>query len=255
MSGGAFDDLTHVFEAIIDWPKRLAHEEPFYRRLFERVGVKRVLDTACGTGRHAAMFHSWGLDVEGADISPNMIAYARADFDEPPGLRWVVRGYDQPIEAHIPFDAAVCVGNSLALAADRAAVDEAIRQMLAGVRPGGVVVVHVLNMWALPDGPCVWQKSACATLPDGPALIIKGVHRCGGRAYVDLLVNSLESDRKMRTDCVPFLGLEATDLVRLMQASGAIRVSIFGGYQDQPYDRHRSTDLIVVAEKSAEERS
>ena len=55
-----FDDLTDIYEAMIDWPKRLANEGPFYRRWFERVGVQSVVDVACGTGRHAAMFHSWG---------------------------------------------------------------------------------------------------------------------------------------------------------------------------------------------------
>ncbi len=103
MSGGTFDNLTHVFESIIAWPKRLAHEAPFYRGLFERVGVKRVVNVACGTGHHAAMFQSWGLQVEGADLSPNMIAQARAGFGEPPGLTWAVRGYDQPIQPPAPL--------------------------------------------------------------------------------------------------------------------------------------------------------
>jgi SAM-dependent methyltransferase len=242
MSGGAFNDLTDVFESIIDWSKRLANEGSFYRRLFERVGVKRVVDVACGTGHHAAMFHSWGLQVEGADISPNMIARARAGSGEPPGLHWIVRGYDQPIQSDSAFDAAVCVGNSLALAPDTTTAYEAIRQMLAGVRRGGVAVVHVLNVWAMPNGPCVWQKGVRATLPDGPSLIIKGVHRCGDRAYVELLVNPLESNTKMRSSCVPFLE-------RVMRASGAERISVFGGYQDQPFDRLKSTDLVLIAEK------
>ena len=40
----AFDDLSDVYEAMIDWPRRLAREEPFYRRLFERSDARRVLD-------------------------------------------------------------------------------------------------------------------------------------------------------------------------------------------------------------------
>ena len=64
-----FQDLTDVYEAMIDWPKRLAREEPFYRRWFERCGARSVLDVACGTGHHGAMFHRWGLRVEGADLS------------------------------------------------------------------------------------------------------------------------------------------------------------------------------------------
>ena len=29
-----FHDLTDVYEALVNWPQRLAREEPFYRRLF-----------------------------------------------------------------------------------------------------------------------------------------------------------------------------------------------------------------------------
>jgi len=94
MSETSFDDLTDVYEAMIDWAKRLNAEAPFFRRLFEKHNVKRVADVACGTGRHAAMFHSWGLEVEGSDISPNMIDRARETFREPAGLRWAVRGFD-----------------------------------------------------------------------------------------------------------------------------------------------------------------
>ena len=31
-----FDDITDIYEAMIDWDKRLGNEEPFYRSLFER---------------------------------------------------------------------------------------------------------------------------------------------------------------------------------------------------------------------------
>ncbi|MEX0777873.1 MAG: class I SAM-dependent methyltransferase [Phycisphaeraceae bacterium] len=249
MSNGSFNDLTDIFESIIDWRKRLAHETPFYRHLFERFGIKRVVDVACGTGHHAAMFHSWGLQVQGADLSPNMIARARATYGQPPGLAWVVRGFDQPIELDDTFDAAVCVGNSLALAPNRATAQEAVRCMLAAVRRGGVAVVHVLNVWALPDGPCVWQKAVHTTLPEGPALIVKGVHRCAGSAYVELLVCSLDGQVKMRSTSVPFLALEEADLEQVMRESGCHRIYALGGYQDQPFDRAKSIDLVLVAEK------
>ncbi|HUT91452.1 MAG TPA: class I SAM-dependent methyltransferase [Thermoguttaceae bacterium] len=248
MSGRLFDDLADVYEAMIDWPKRLAHEGPFYRRLFDRVGVGSVVDVACGTGRHAAMFHSWGLRVEGADISPSMIDRARTRFGEPPGLSWAVRGFDEPIPAPSPFDAAVCVGNSLALAPDVATVERAIQAMLAAVRRGGIAVVHLLNLRRLPDGPCVWQKCQRITLSEGEFLVIKGVHRCGLRGYVDLIVTPLPETKGMQTDSVPLLGLEAEQLERAARQGGAARVQCFGDYADGPYDRERSIDLILVAE-------
>jgi SAM-dependent methyltransferase len=249
MADLVFDDLTEIYEAMIDWPTRLANEEPFYHGLFERVGVGSVVDVACGTGRHAALFHAWGLRVEGADISANMIARAREGFGEPEGLRWVVRGFDEPICPPEPFDAAICVGNSLALAPDRAAVERAIQQMHTAVRSGGAVVVHVLNLWKLPDGPCVWQKCKRASLPQGDVLIIKGVHRSGRRGYVDLVVTSGAGCASMHTESVPLLGLEAEELEEMARRAGAADVQFYGGYRNQAYCRQESTDLIMVAEK------
>lgn len=244
-----FDDLTDVYEAMIDWPKRLAHEGPFYRRLFERYGVRSVVDAACGTGRHAAMFHSWQLRVEGADISPAMIDRARSNFGEPAGLRWVVRSFDQPIDSHEPFDAAVCVGNSLALAPAKGTVERAIAQMTAGVRSRGLIVVHVLNLWHLPDGPCVWQKCRRTTLPQGEVLIAKGVHRSGDRGFVDLLVSRLAEPVAMQSESLPLLALDAAELEAMARGAGAGPIEFFGGYQNQAYDRPKSVDLVMVAEK------
>ena len=150
-----FDELTDIYEAMIDWPKRLAAEEPFYRHWFQQAAVRRVIDAACGTGHHAAMFHAWGLETRSADLSPAMIERARTAFGEPPGLRWAVRGFDEPIPAAGSWDAVVCVGNSLALAPDLATVRAALARMMEALRPGGVLLVQVLNLWRLPDGPCV----------------------------------------------------------------------------------------------------
>ena len=244
-----FEDLTDVYEAMIDWPKRLAHEGPFYRRLFTEHGVRSVVDTACGTGRHAAMFHSWGLRVEGADVSPGMIDRARANFAEEDRLRWVVRGFDEPIPATEPFDAAVCVGNSLPLAPDVATVQRAIGQMLAAVRDGGLLVVQALNLWRLPDGPCLWQKCRLGTLRERHVLILKGVHRSANRGYVELIVVEAASGELLKNDSVRFLGIEAAELESMARAAGAHQARFFGGYGDEPYDRLANTDLLMVAMK------
>ena len=270
-----FDDLTDIYEAMIDWPKRLAAEEPFYRRVLGEVQAKSVLDVACGTGHHAAMFHAWGLRVEGADLSPNMIRRARTAFGEPDGLGWVVRGFTEPagppptktgpgtatndgshratvqaVAEPVPvFDAAVCVGNSLALAPDLAAAGQAIRLMLSAVRPGGVVVVQVLNLWRLEDGPCVWQKCLRTGLPAGDALVLKGVHRSARRGFVELVVMRPGGGPPLVCESLPLLGLEAADLEDAARRGGANQVQLFGDYHDRPYDRTRSVDLVMVARK------
>jgi SAM-dependent methyltransferase len=249
MSQDVFRDVAPIYEALVDWPKRLANEGPFYRRLFDKTGVQSVVDVACGTGHHAAIFHSWGLRVEAADLSQNMLDRARANFGESSSLHWVLRGFDQPIEPPEPLDAAICVGNSLALAPDRPTVQRVIRQMLAALRLGGVAVLHVLNLWRLPDGPCQWQKSQRVTLECEEVLVVKGVHRSGAHGFVDLIVASLASPSEMRTESIPLLGLEADELHTMCCDAGASTVLLFGNYEDAPYERSKSVDLIVVAWK------
>jgi SAM-dependent methyltransferase len=247
MATSLFEDLADCYEAMIDWPKRLAHETPFYRRVFQSVSAQRVLDAACGTGHHAALFHSWGLRVEAADISESMLARARQNFGQPDGLQWTHRGYSDPLKSTRAFDVALCVGNSLALAPDLPTACTAVSRMLDAVRAGGAMVVHVLNLWRLADGPCQWQKCVRTELATGPVMIFKGIHRHGSTGFVDLIVSSVADKPAWRTDGVPFLGLEAATLEQWAREAGADTVEVYGGYHHEPYHRDTSTDLIVVA--------
>jgi SAM-dependent methyltransferase len=249
MATNTFDQLSDVYEAMIDWPKRLAAEEPFYRRWFEDAKVKRIADVACGTGHHAAMFHSWGLETEGADLSPAMILRARASFGEPPGLRWGVRGFDEPIPSPGSWDAVVCVGNSLALAPSLVIVQQAVTRMIEALRTGGILLVQVLNLWRLPDGPGVWQKCTRTRLPQGDVLIVKGVHRCGRRGYVELLVADPHGGPLLAHESPQFLGLDEAELGAWMHEAGAAEVEYFGGYAGQSFDSGTSIDLVMVARR------
>jgi SAM-dependent methyltransferase len=64
-------------------------EAQFVRRLLERFLGKPVeqtslLDLACGTGRHACELALMGFEVEGSDISPDMVAVARESASRRP---------------------------------------------------------------------------------------------------------------------------------------------------------------------------
>jgi len=244
-----FDSWAAAYEAMIDWPKRLAYEAPFLQRQFEAVGARRVLDAACGSGRHAEMFFRWGLEVEGADLSPAMIAEAQRRCPESPRLRWRVRDLRQPAAVPGEFDAAVCLGNSLALLPDEQAVVESLRSLWDAIRPGGRLIVQAINVERLPDGPPQWQKCVRASLPQGERMLVKGVQRCGERAFVHLIAAALDPRLHWESTCSELLTLDARrwrDLIS--QLPGAI-CSLYGNYEGHPFQPETSPDVILAADK------
>jgi len=248
----AFEPDPETYDALIDWPKRLANETRFYQRQFQHVGARRVLDAACGTGRHALLFHSWGLEVEGADLDGRMVEYCRARYGDRAGLSWVQRSFAEPCSKPGGFDAAICVGNSLALAADRAMAARAVGNLLATVRPGGVCIVQVLNLWRLPEGPTTWQKCVLVPGPVRQRILVKGVHRVGDHGFIDLLDLSLAGgELGSRTHAARFLGLREDELRAAATAAGGTEVQFFGSFQESPYEAASSADLIMVCRRGA----
>jgi SAM-dependent methyltransferase len=267
-SAETFDEHAAIYDLLVDWDRRLANETPFFRQLFEQIGARRVLDAACGTGRHAALFHSWGLQVEGADVSPGMIAHCRARYGEPAGLRWVVRPFEEPIEpamlhqrhagestgetpvSQVIFDAVVCVGNSLSLAGDMAAIDRSVSSMMGGVRPGGMLVIQVLNLWSVQEGKTIWQKCRRVGHEGSDHVLLKSLRRIGDHGYIDFVDLHLSGATVIpRYDAATFLGLDADHLDDVARRAGAAKVETFGSLKREPYERETSTDLILIAGK------
>ena len=69
------------------------HEVPYFRRYVEN-GGGAALDVACGTGRLLVPYLRAGLDVDGCDVSPDMVELCR-DKAEREGLRPMMVGHSQ----------------------------------------------------------------------------------------------------------------------------------------------------------------
>ena len=114
-------------------------------RLLGLTAGHRVLDLACGYGRHATYLARQGLRVVGLDLSAYFLGLAReqAAVD---GLRihWV-RGDGKLLPFGATFDAVVCLGGSFGQFAtedeDLALLDNALRVL----EPGGKFLLDVGN--------------------------------------------------------------------------------------------------------------
>lgn len=100
-----------------------------------------LLDMGCGRGRHAAAFAARGLKVTGIDLSAESIAEAR---EACPGARFAVHDMREPF-AREAFDAVVCLFTSIGYTPDRAEDLRTMQAAAAALRPGGRLVLDVLN--------------------------------------------------------------------------------------------------------------
>jgi ubiquinone/menaquinone biosynthesis C-methylase UbiE len=111
-----------------------AMEEAWVRPILVSLPVGRVVDAACGTGRHTAYLAGLGHAVQGFDVSPGMLAVAEKKL---PGVR-----FEQADVCALPVpsasaDAVVC---TLALAHVEA-LGPVFAEAARVLRPGGRFVV------------------------------------------------------------------------------------------------------------------
>jgi SAM-dependent methyltransferase len=142
------------YDTFVDWPRRLEREAPFFRAHFATHGVRRILDAGSGSGMHAIMWAKWGLDVVGADPDPSMLAQAevnlaaaRSEVEAAGGsVVFVPAGFGGMARlGRQPFDAVTCTGNALPHVDGVDGLREALLDFAAVLRPGGLLVLHLLN--------------------------------------------------------------------------------------------------------------
>ena len=111
----------------------------FFQNTIRRYG-QPALDAGCGTGRLLLPFLHSGLDVDGSDVSPDMIAWCNKQA-EAEGL--AVNLYTQAMhELDLPRQyRTIIVCGSFGLGADRATDFEGLRRLHAHLEPGGTLVM------------------------------------------------------------------------------------------------------------------
>ncbi|WP_400192928.1 class I SAM-dependent methyltransferase [Hymenobacter sp. B81] len=103
---------------------------------------ERLLDLACGKGRHAVYLNQRGYDVTGIDLSPESIAQARQAENE--RLRFYVHDMREPLP-HGPFDFVLNLFTSFGYFDEEAENVVALRHAADALRPGGKLVIDFMN--------------------------------------------------------------------------------------------------------------
>jgi len=248
-----YDALAADYDRFVNWTERLAHELPFFQRLFEAEGVRRVLDAACGTGHHAIALAQAGYEVVGADLSTAMIEHARENASAAGvDVACAVAGLGELAALGQTFDAALCLGNSLPHLLTAAAVQAALADFVAALRPGGLLIVQNRN----------FDKVGA----ERERFLGPQSHREGEREWLfvrfyDFYDETLTFNmvRLARTAEGWSQSVESTelrpiffdDLAGALAAAGFEGVRFCGSYEGETFDPAHSGDLIAVARRAA----
>jgi len=124
-----------------------------------------VLDIGCGLGRLAARVAADGREVVGVDLSPEMIARARARGEGTPGLRFECGDFFDLDPQDGGYD---CVLSAAVL--HHMDADAAIPHMMRLLAPGGRLILHDLRADA---GVADRARAACALAHHALARLVR----------------------------------------------------------------------------------
>jgi SAM-dependent methyltransferase len=148
------------------WWAEFATDGPeidFFRRYVE-VG-QPALDLACGTGRLLVPFVEAGLDVDGVDVSPDMLAHcaaAAARIDRDPALYCqALHQLQLPRRYRTVF---VCGGFGIGGSRDDDV--EGLRRMRDVLEPGGLLAIDVEMPYADAETWAYWTADGRRDLPE-----------------------------------------------------------------------------------------
>jgi SAM-dependent methyltransferase len=247
-----YDALSEDYDRFVDWESRLSYELPFLERRLQAAGARRVLDVACGTGRHAITLVEHGYDVVGADVSIPMIQQAQ----------WNAAANGHSIPFHVAgfgalsaavdgtFDVLLCLGNSLPHVLTVAELERTLADFAAVLRPGGVVLIQNRNLDAVMATRDRWM---------GPE-----AYRDDGREWLfvrfydfnrdgTLTFNMLRFTRKggadwaQRVEQTLLFPWSQAELVGQLRAAGFGHLTFYGDMTGSPFDPATSGNLIIEA--------
>ena len=194
----------------------------------------KILDLACGKGRHAIYLNSLDYDVTGADLSENSIAEASKFANEK--LHFKVHDMREPFIEK--YDAIFNLFTSFGYFEDDADNYKTIKAIHNSLTETGFAVIDFMNVdYVLENLVPNEVKSV-----DGIDFYIKRYLK-DGHIYKEIDFED-KGETFHFTEKVQALRLE--DFEQMMEAAGVFLLDIFGDYKLRKYYKNQSERLIMI---------
>ena len=223
--------------------------EDFIQRLvhfLQPAAGSRIVDVACGRGRHSCILAKMGFDTTGFDLSFESIEYAK-QFENA-NLTFYQHDMRYPFWVNY-FDYAFNFFTSFGYFATRREHDDAIRTIATSLKPGGIFVMDYLNTHFVEDHLVHNEIKHVA----GTAYHI---HRWDDEThfYKKVTINdvSLTAPEEHTERVAKFSLGDFTDMLSFQNMQV---MEVFGDHNLYPYDVRKTPRLIIVARKKESNHS
>lgn len=204
----------------------------------------RILDLACGKGRHSKTLASMGFNVTGVDISPDSIAFAK-QFEHD-NLQFFVHDMRLPFWGNY-FDYVFNFFTSFGYFRTRREHDDAIRTVSKSLKPGGKLVIDYLNVHYSEDNLVRKEfKQLNGTGYD----ILRWDNETHFYKKIRINDNSLKEPLEFTESVAKFTLGDFTDMLSFQ---GLKVEEVYGDYHFNAYDVRKTPRLIMIATKGSTE--
>lgn len=251
----SFDDISIAYDNTIDWESRLKREIPFILSLIENIKEARILDLACGSGRHAIALASQGSEVIGVDYSKSMIQAAEKHAAEanvtPKFIIGDMEGVKKSVEG--PFDLVICLGNSLALVNDIDSLKQVAKDIFSVLKDGGSFLAQVLNFEEIHWTGFRTFPSKVGILSNGDEITFSRLFEHTDYPFSSTLVMSAfrkDGDNWIsEVSTQKVLNLKHDQVKIIMEEAGFTSVEIFSDYERGEIDKKYDRSMVILCQK------
>ena len=198
----------------------------------------KIIDIACGKGRHAKYFNLKGMNVKGVDLSANSIAFAKKD--ENLTLQFAVHDMREIYQEN-SFDVVTNLFTSFGYFEKDEDEQKAITAMANNLKSEGILIIDFMNV-----------KKVIANLVLNEQKVIDNItfniKRKVESGHIIKDIEIIDSLKKQKFQ-EKVKAITLSDFSEFISIAGLKIIDIFGNYKLEDFNATSSDRLILICKK------
>lgn len=198
----------------------------------------KIIDIACGKGRHAKYFNKKGMDVVGVDLSQNSINTAKKDEEK--NLQFSVHDMRENYQEN-SFDVVTNLFTSFGYFEDNKDEQKAINAMANNLKKEGILIIDFMNAKKVIANLVLNEQKTINNIQFDITRQVKD-----GYILKDIRITDGEEQQQFQEKVK---AITLADYSEFITNAGLKIIDIFGNYKLDNFDEEISDRLILICKK------